>query len=141
MLRKALMLCCEIHKDQVDKGGAPYYMHPITVALNMETEEQKIVALLHDVVEDSETTLEDLKAMGFSDRIIDAIDRVTKKGESYGIYLKKIKENDLARAVKLGDLEHNSDLTRLKTVTEKDLNRVKRYKKAKEYLLGIRNFE
>ena len=73
-------------------------MHPITVALKMETEEQKILALLYDVVEDSDTTLDDLKSMGFSDRIVDA--------------------------VKLGDLEHNSDLTRLKTVTEKDLKRV-----------------
>jgi len=142
MLRKALMLCCEIHKDQVDKGGAPYYMHPITVALKMETEEQKIVALLHDVVEDSDTTLDDLRSMGFSDRIVDAVNAVTKKdGESYGVYLKKIKENDLAKAVKLGDLEHNSDLSRLNRVpTEKDYKRVYRYQKAKEYLLGLRNF-
>ena len=142
MLQKALMMAYEIHKNQVDKGGNPYCLHPITIALNMQTEEQKIVALLHDVVEDSDTTLDDLRAEGFSEKIVMAVDAVSKKkGQDYGEYLRNIKSNELARAVKIGDLKHNSDLSRLNRVpTEKDYKRVYRYQKALDYLLGIRNF-
>ena len=136
MLNKALKLCFAAHNGQVDKGGAPYYLHPITVALHMKTEDEKIVALLHDVVEDTEITLDDLRHDGFSERIVEAVDAMTKKGESWEAYLAKVKSNPIAKAVKLGDLKHNSDLTRLKSVTEKDIKRVERYKKAIDYLLS-----
>lgn len=135
MLDRALIICFAAHKDQVDKGGMPYYLHPIHVALNMETEDQKIVALLHDVVEDTNITLDDLRREGFPDHIVDAIDAITKQGESYEVYLHKVKNNALARAVKIGDLKHNSDTTRLKKLTEKDIMRVDKYQKALEYLL------
>ena len=135
MLAKAIKLCYEAHKNQVDKGGSPYYLHPIYVALNMETEEQKIVALLHDVVEDTEITVEDLKNNGFSKKIVEAVEAITKKNESYETYLKKVKENDLARAVKIEDIKNNMDITRLKEITEKDIARIEKYKKALAYLL------
>lgn len=136
MLEKAFKISYMAHKDQVDKGGAPYYLHPIFVALNMETEDQKIVALLHDVVEDTEITLDDLRQEGFSENIVDAVDAITKKGEAYEVYLQKVKANALARAVKIGDLKHNSDITRLKNPTEKDIKRIEKYKKSLDYLLA-----
>lgn len=135
MLAKAIKLCYEAHKNQVDKGGSPYYLHPIYVALNMKTEEQKIVALLHDVVEDTEITIEDLKNKGFSKKIVDAVEVITKKKESYETYLRKVKENDLARAVKIGDIKNNMDVSRLKEITEKDIARIEKYRKALAYLL------
>lgn len=134
MLNKALLLSYEAHKDQVDKAGLPYFLHPIFVALNMETVEQKTVALLHDVVEDTDITLEDLRKEGFPDEIIEAVDAITKTEDDYEKYIQRVKTNALATAVKIADLKHNSDLSRLKTVTEKDLKRLEKYKKALEYL-------
>ena len=136
MLASAIKLCYEAHKNQVDKGGSPYYMHPIYVALNMESEEQKIVALLHDVIEDTEITIDDLRKKGFSEKIIKAVDAITKKGESYEEYLKKVKDNELAKAVKIEDIKNNMDVSRLKEITEKDIARIEKYKKALAYLLG-----
>lgn len=136
MLASAIKLCYEAHKNQVDKGGSPYYLHPIYVALNMESEEQKIVALLHDVIEDTEITIGDLKKKGFSEKIIEAVDAITKKGESYEEYLKKVKDNELAKAVKIEDIKNNMDVSRLKEITEKDIARIEKYKKALAYLLG-----
>lgn len=136
MLASAIKLCYEAHKNQVDKGGSPYYLHPIYVALNMESEEQKIVALLHDVIEDTEITIDDLRKKGFSEKIIEAVDAITKKGESYEEYLKKVKDNELAKAVKIEDIKNNMDVSRLKEITEKDIARIEKYKKALAYLLG-----
>jgi len=136
MLEKAFKISYMAHKGQMDKGGAPYYLHPIFVALNMETEDQKIVALLHDVVEDTEITLDDLRQEGFSENIVEAVDAITKKGEAYEVYLQKVKANALARAVKIGDLKHNSDITRIKNPTEKDIKRIEKYKKSLDYLLA-----
>lgn len=135
MLASAIKLCYEAHKNQVDKGGSPYYLHPIYVALNMESEEQKIVALLHDVIEDTEITIDDLRKKGFSEKIIEAVDAITKKGESYEEYLKKVKDNELAKAVKIEDIKNNMDVSRLKEITEKDISRIEKYKKALAYLL------
>ncbi len=135
MLDKALEIAKAAHKGQVDVGGAEYINHPIEVAEHCEDEDAKIVALLHDVIEDSEVTLDDLRSQGFKDEIIEAIDIISgRSGIGYDEYLQSIKDNDLARVVKIQDLIHNSDLSRLRVVRDKDRNRVKRYEEALEFL-------
>ena len=129
--KKALKLCFEAHKDQKDKSGLPYVFHPFHLAEQMESEETTIVALLHDVVEDSAYTLEDLKNMGFSEAVTDAVALMTHAdGVDYMDYVAAIKNNPIAKAVKLADLRHNSDITRLDVVDEKALERCEKYKKA-----------
>ena len=131
MTKKALKLCFDIHKKQVDKSGLPYVFHPFHLAEQMETEETTIVALLHDVVEDSDLTLEDLRQMGFGDTVIAALALLTHDpAVEYMDYVRAIKDNPIARAVKLADLRHNSDLTRLDTVDEKALARREKYLQA-----------
>ena len=131
MTKKALRLCFDIHKKQVDKSGLPYVFHPFHLAEQMETEETTIVALLHDVVEDSDLTLEDLRQMGFSDTVIAALALLTHDpAVEYMDYVRAIKDNPIARAVKLADLRHNSDLTRLDTLDEKALARREKYLQA-----------
>ncbi|MCU6763128.1 GTP pyrophosphokinase [uncultured Roseburia sp.] len=113
MTKKALKLCFEAHKDQTDQTGMPYVFHPFYLAEQMEGEVTVAVALLHDVVEDSGYTLEDLKDMGFSDQVLEAVGLLThEKGVPYMDYVAEIKKNPAARAVKLADLAHNSDVTR-----------------------------
>lgn len=112
--KKALKLCFEAHKDQVDKSGMPYVFHPFHLAEQMTDEDTTIVALLHDVVEDTDYTLEDLKNMGFSQQVLEAIALMTHEEDvPYLEYVAKIKENPIAKAVKLADIDHNSDQTRL----------------------------
>ena len=126
--KKALELSFKAHKNQVDKSGIPYVYHPFHLAEQMETEEAVIVALLHDVVEDTDCTLEDIRAMGFPDSVVEAIALMTHdKSVPYMDYVAKIKENPIAKAVKLADLKHNSDLSRLDVVDEKALKRVEKY--------------
>lgn len=133
--KKALRICFDAHKDQEDKSGMPYVFHPFHLAEQMKTEETTIVALLHDVVEDSDYTLEDLKAFGFSGAVTDAVALMTHADDvEYMDYVRKIKDNPIAKAVKLADLRHNSDLSRLDEVTEKALNRREKYLKAIELL-------
>ncbi|MBE6731676.1 MAG: GTP pyrophosphokinase [Ruminococcaceae bacterium] len=129
--KKALKLCFEAHKDQLDKSSLPYVFHPFHLAEQMESEECTVVALLHDVVEDTNLTIEDLKAMGFSNEVTDAITLMThEEGVEYMDYVKEIKNNEIARKVKLADLKHNSDLTRFDKVDEKALKRREKYLKA-----------
>lgn len=132
MTKKALCLCFEAHKEQKDKSGLPYVFHPFHLAEQMETEETTVVALLHDVVEDTGYTLADLGAMGFSKSVLDALALLTHDPSvDYMDYVRAIKANPIARTVKLADLRHNSDLTRLDTVDEKALARVEKYQKAR----------
>lgn len=130
MLELAKKICMEAHKEQADKGGEPYYLHPFHVASNCKTEKQKIVALLHDVVEDNDRySFDYFSELGFSPDIVEALDAIThRKDENYEEYIERVKANELARVVKIQDLRHNLDLTRLKVITEKDLARVKKYK-------------
>ena len=129
--KKAMKLCFQAHKEQTDKSGIPYVFHPIHLAEQMGDEDTTVVALLHDVVEDTDYTLEDLRAMGFNQNVIEAIRQMTHaEGVPYLDYVAKIKENPIARAVKLADLAHNSDLTRLDTVDEKAMARVQKYAQA-----------
>jgi (p)ppGpp synthase/HD superfamily hydrolase len=131
MTKKAMQLCFRAHRDQVDKSGIPYVFHPIHLAEQMTDEDTTVVALLHDVVEDTHYTLEDLAAMGFSRQVLDAIGLMTHTdGVPYMDYVAKIKENPIARAVKLADLHHNSDLTRLDTVDDKAKARAQKYAQA-----------
>ncbi|SEI80391.1 HD domain-containing protein [Streptococcus equinus] len=123
------------HKGQVDKAGAPYILHPETVASFVTKDDEKIVAYLHDVIEDTPCQLRDLENAGFSSEIIKAVDLLTRKtGQSYKQYLKLVKTNELARVVKLVDLKHNSDLSRLTHVTENDIKRLKKYQDAIVFL-------
>ena len=132
MTKKALCLCFEAHKEQKDKSGLPYVFHPLHLAEQMETEETTVVALLHDVVEDTGYTLADLGAMGFPKAVLDALALLTHDPSvDYMDYVRAIKANPIARTVKLADLRHNSDLTRLDTVDEKALARVEKYQKAR----------
>ena len=129
--KKALKLCFEAHKEQVDKSGMPYVFHPFHLAEQMMDEDTTVVALLHDVVEDTPHTLDDLKKMGFSSQIIEAISLMTHEpGVPYMDYVQKIKENAIARAVKLADLKHNSDLTRLDIIDDRAKQRVEKYAQA-----------
>ena len=131
----ALKIATEAHKGQVDKAGIPYINHPLTVASLVDTEEEKIVALLHDTIEDTNITEQDLLNYGFSNKIVEAVKLLThNKNVPYMDYIAKIKDNKLARKVKIADLTHNSDLSRLKEITEKDKKRYEKYQKALLYL-------
>ena len=136
MTKKAIKFMFEKHKDQVDKSGIPYVFHPFHLAEQMDDEETTITALLHDIVEDTDTTFDDLRKLGFSDNIINALKLMTHdKNIDYFEYVKNISKNPIARKVKIKDLEHNMDTSRLDEVTDKDLERVKKYKKCYKYLL------
>ena len=129
--KMALKLCFEAHKEQVDKSGMPYVFHPFHLAEQMNTEETTIVALLHDLVEDTDYTIEALVDMGFDKSITDAIALMTHADNvAYMDYVRAIKDNPISKAVKLADLKHNSDLTRLDTIDEKALSRREKYLKA-----------
>ena len=133
--KKALRLCFEVHKEQTDKSGLPYVFHPFHLAEQMADEDTTVVALLHDVVEDGDCTLDDLRAMGFEETILEALALLTHdESVPYLQYVAAIREHPVARAVKLADLRHNSDLTRLDTVTEADLARLKKYRAAEALL-------
>ena len=135
MIDIALAIARKAHAGQVDKAGVDYIQHPLYVASQIKTEQEKAVALLHDVLEDSDITAADLLAYGLSNEVVTAVQTLTKKkGQSYQDYLEKVKSNNLARVVKLADLKHNSDLSRLKTVSNTDYERVKKYKNAIRYL-------
>lgn len=133
--KKALKLCFEAHKDQVDKSGMPYVFHPFHLAEQMSDERSTIVALLHDVIEDTEYTFEDLRKMGFEHEVIEALVLMTHDDSvPYMTYVAAIKQNPIAKAVKLADLEHNSDLSRLDIIDEKALKRKEKYATAIELL-------
>ena len=132
--RKAMEIAYKAHHGQVDKSGVPYIFHPIHLAEQMDTEDECIVALLHDVVEDTEMTFEQLER-DFSETVIQALKLVTRdKNEDYMQYVEKIKMNPIAKKVKLADLHHNSDKTRLEKMTLIDLKRNEKYQKAIEFL-------
>lgn len=133
--KKAMRLCFKAHKRQLDKSGIPYVFHPIHLAEQMTDEDTTIVALLHDVVEDTRYTLKKLRKKGFSERVLEAIALMTHNdGSPYLDYVARIKENPIAKAVKLADLKHNSDLSRLDVVDEKALKRREKYLDALELL-------
>lgn len=130
MLDKALLIATNAHHGQFDKGGTPYILHPLKVMhyLKSQDEELMCMALLHDVVEDTNTTYKDLRESGISERVIAALKCLTKQpGQTLDEYKETIFSNTDAMRVKMADLRHNSDIRRLKGVTEKDLARMAKY--------------
>ena len=135
MFELALSIAKKAHEGQYDKAGVDYIEHPIYVASQVDTEEEKAVALLHDVIEDSPVSAEELLQASLPETVVTAVQVLTKKKEQdYQTYLETVKKNPLARVVKLADLKHNSDLSRLSSITEKDRERLKKYKKAIDFL-------
>lgn len=130
-LERAIAIAATGHAGQVDKGGAPYILHPLKVMLRMTTLEERIVAVLHDVVEDCGVSLDDLRKEGFSEDVLSAIESVTKvPGESYEDFVDRAAQNPIGRAVKLADLEENSDLSRIASPGWEDLERIEKYRRA-----------
>ena len=135
---KALKISTRAHRGQLDKAGKPYINHPKTVARMLGTEEAQTVALLHDVIEDTNVTLDDLKEAGFSDDIITAVDCLTQRDrERREEYIMRVSKNPLATMVKLADLKHNQDLSRIKNPSEKDFERVARYREEEAFLKNV----
>lgn len=140
MTKKTINLMYEVHQGQKDKGGFPYCFHPYQVAQGMKDEISCTCALLHDVVEDTDVTFGDIEAMGFPKEVTDVLKLLThEEGIPYMEYVRNLSKDPVARKVKLADLKHNSDLTRLNTVTDKDLQRIEKYREAIAFLEGIGN--
>ena len=136
LLEKALVIATKAHEGQKDKAGSPYILHPIRVSNRCLTDEEKIVALLHDVIEDTNVSASDLLASGFPRNIVEAVLSVTRnEGESYEDFVIRSKQNPIGRQVKLHDLEDNMDITRLRQLTEKDLERLNKYLTAYRVLI------
>ena len=136
LTKKALRLCFDAHKEQTDKTGLPYVFHPFHLAEQMTDEMTTICALLHDIIEDTEYTLEDLEKMGFPSEVVEALRLLTHDERvPYMDYVRKISENPIAKAVKIADLRHNSDLSRLDEIDEYAKKRTEKYKEALSLLL------
>ncbi|MDP3996103.1 MAG: GTP pyrophosphokinase [bacterium] len=134
-IEKALEIALDAHRGQVDKAGKAYILHPLRLLVEAKTEEEQIVALLHDVVEDSDVTLDGLRTAGFSDSIIKAINLLTRRSEdTYEDFIEKVRTNELARHIKILDLRDNMQIDRIPNPSEKDLGRIEKYKKAAVFL-------
>ena len=130
-LEDAIALARRAHAGQFDKAGKDYIEHPLRVMENCTTDNSKIAAVLHDVVEDSEVTLDDLRQQNFAPQVVEAIALLTKTdGIEYSNYIAQIKNNAIAREVKMADLRDNMDLNRIAQPTEKDFKRLEKYRGA-----------
>lgn len=135
--QRAYALAKKAHLGQKDKGGNNYIEHPKAVAAMMDTDLEKAVAFLHDVVEDTEISFDDLKEYRFSNQIIEAVKALTRhKNESYDAYIDRVIQNPIAKKVKLADMEHNSDITRIKNPSQKDYDRCQKYLDKIQYLIN-----
>ena len=132
MLERAIEIAVKAHKGQVDKGGSPYILHPLRVMMSVDLESEKIVGVLHDVVEDSNWTFEALLAEGFSIEVIEALKSVTKSSdnEDYDSFIQRAIGNPIGRKVKIADIRDNLDVTRIPELGEKNLQRISKYTKA-----------
>ena len=141
MIEKAIEIALNTHKEQTDKNGQPYILHVMRVGLRGRTENEKIVGILHDVVEDSDWTFDKLAKEGFSETILSALECLTKKSEDepYEEFIERVKKNPLAVSVKLNDLEDNMDIRRMEVVQEKDVKRLNKYLKAYKELAELKN--
>ena len=140
-LATAIRIAAEVHERQRDKGGAPYVLHPLRMMLRLEGEAERIVAVLHDVVEDGggSWSFERLRAEGFSEEILVALEHVTKRPEEVGDYdafIRRAARNPIARRVKLADLEDNMDLRRIPHPAPRDFERLAKYRRAWDLLGG-----
>ena len=137
LTRKAIKLAFQAHEGQLDRAGLPYILHPLHVAEQMKDEDTCVIALLHDVIEDTDVTLEDLREYGFTEVQVAGVESMTREDdEDYFEYIRDVKKNPLAVEVKLEDLKHNSDVSRMIEVTDRDRQRLDKYKKAMEILLS-----
>ena len=125
-IERAIQIAVAAHAGIKDKGGKPYILHPIKVMMRVETEEEQIVAILHDVVEDTDWTFDALRNEGFSETVIEALETVTKQSEDedYEDFIKRSLQNDIGRKVKIADLRENLDVTRIGELSEKDIKRI-----------------
>ena len=138
-IQRAEKIAAAAHADTFDKFGAPYMHHVHRVSLAGLTEEEKVVGLLHDVVEDTEWTFEALENEGFSKQVIDALKCVTKtsEDEDYELFIQRVARNPLAIRVKLNDLADNMDIRRIPELGPKDFERLTKYHKAYQYLKSL----
>jgi len=131
-LERAIEIAVEAHKGAKDKGGNPYVLHPLRVMLSLRTDEERMVGVLHDVVEDSEWTFQQLVAEGFSEIVINGLKSVTKitDDEDYSEFVKRAKSNPIGLRVKIADITDNLDITRIDSIRQKDIDRITKYKAA-----------
>ncbi len=130
LLELAIAIAHQAHAHQIDKAGQPYISHPLTVMAQMDTTESKVVAVLHDAIEDSDLTIEKLTLQGFPEIITDAILAITKfDDELYEDYILRVKSNAIARKVKIADVTHNMDISRIAHPTDKDFQRLEKYRR------------
>ncbi|MET0399023.1 MAG: HD domain-containing protein [Longimicrobiaceae bacterium] len=130
-IEDAIALAVRAHRGQKDRAGAPYILHPLRMMFRVETDAEKMAAVLHDVVEDTDWTLDDLRAEGFPEEVVAAVDHLTRReGESYEEFVRRAAAHPVARRVKLADLEDNMDVRRMGTVTAEDADRLTRYHRA-----------
>ena len=135
---RALRIAIHAHKGQTDKSGREYVMHPIRVAERCKDPRAKIVALLHDTIEDTDVSAAYLRCQGFPEEIIEGVLSVTKRdGESYEDFVRRAAKNPLGREVKWADLEDNMDIRRLKEISDDDVERLRKYLRAWQYLNGL----
>jgi (p)ppGpp synthase/HD superfamily hydrolase len=136
-LEDAILLAVQAHQGQKDKAGAPYVLHPLRLMLRMGSDIEMMVAVLHDVVEDTPYTLLDLQQAGYPEQVLEALDCLTRRqNETYEEFIERVKANPLARKVKIADLEDNMDIRRISDLQEKDMERLKRYRRAWSALTG-----
>lgn len=132
---QALQIAIRAHEGQTDKSGREYIMHPVRVAMRCKNPKAKIAALLHDTIEDTSVTTEELREQGFPEDIIAAVLSVTKReGESYDLFIQRAAENVIGREVKMADLEDNMDIRRLAEIKDEDVNRLRKYLRSWHYL-------
>jgi (p)ppGpp synthase/HD superfamily hydrolase len=138
LLARAIEIAASAHATQVDKGGAPYILHPLRMMMKQTTEAAMIAAVLHDVVEDTPWTLEKLRAEGFPEEVLEAVANLTKRaGEEYADFITRAATNPISRAVKLADLEDNMDLKRIPEPVQKDFDRLAKYRRSWETLKAL----
>jgi hypothetical protein len=134
LLERAIEIATKAHSGKKDKGGSPFILHPLRLMMQMDSEEEMITAVLHDLIESTEEwTLDDLRKVGFDEKILDGIDHITQRESeenNYEIFIRRVAENEIARKIKLVDLADNMDMRRLNTLTENDLKRLDKYHKA-----------
>ena len=140
-LERAIQIAVTAHAGVKDRGGNAYILHPLNVMMRVDTEEEKIVAVLHDVIEDTDWTFEDLRDEGFSEIIIEALETVTKKSENedYEKFILRSRGNEIGRKVKTADLRENLDVTRIGDLVEKDIERINKYKRALKTLTVLKS--
>ncbi len=137
-LEQAISIAARAHEGQIDKAGAPYILHPLRVMMSLTTLEERVVGVLHDVLEDTQISAANLRESGFSEVILSALESVTKRpGESYEEFVLRAASNPIGRRVKLADLLDNSDLSRISKTTLKDYERLEKYRRAIEIINAI----